>query len=98
MLGLIIKTVALALPVIACLACGAPPPTIAPANSNLPRQPAASAQSGSAGQGSAGQGSNQSGNLRFRPDAGWVAEQPSSSMRVEQYRLPHAEGDSSDAQ
>jgi hypothetical protein len=98
MLGLIIKTVALMLLVISCLACGAPPPTIAPANSNTSRQPVASSQPGSAQPGSAGQGANQSGNLRFRPDAGWTAEQPSSSMRVEQYRLPRAEGDSSDGQ
>lgn len=38
-----------------------------------------------------------SGNLKFKAPDGWVAEQPSSSMRVAQYKLPKAEGDSEDA-
>ena len=34
------------------------------------------------------------GDLRFKTPDGWVSETPSSSMRVAQYRLPAAEGDS----
>ncbi|MGI8735362.1 MAG: hypothetical protein ACR2LM_18920 [Pyrinomonadaceae bacterium] len=35
--------------------------------------------------------------LRFRAPAEWITEQPSSSMRVAQYKLPKAEGDLEDA-
>src|SRR6266404_2072893 len=34
------------------------------------------------------------GDLRFKTPGGWLSETPSSSMRVAQYRLPAAEGDS----
>jgi hypothetical protein len=34
------------------------------------------------------------GDLRFKTPDGWMSETPSSSMRVAQYRLPPAEGDS----
>jgi hypothetical protein len=34
------------------------------------------------------------GDLRFKTPDGWMSETPSSSMRVAQYRLPAAEGDS----
>jgi hypothetical protein len=33
------------------------------------------------------------GDLRFKAPAEWITEQPSSSMRVAQYKLPKAEGD-----
>ncbi|HYK89102.1 MAG TPA: hypothetical protein VE398_10050 [Acidobacteriota bacterium] len=39
-----------------------------------------------------------SGSLKFTAPAGWVSEQPSSSMRKAQYRLPRAQGDSEDAE
>jgi hypothetical protein len=32
------------------------------------------------------------GDLRLKPPDGWVSERPSSSMRVSQYQLPAAEG------
>jgi hypothetical protein len=35
--------------------------------------------------------------LRYKIPAGWVEEQRSSSMRVAQYKLPRAEGDTEDA-
>ena len=35
--------------------------------------------------------------LRFKAPTGWITEQPSSSMRVAQYKLPKAEGDPDDA-
>ena len=37
------------------------------------------------------------GKLNFKAPDGWVAEQPSSSMRVAQYKLPRADQDSEDA-
>ncbi len=40
---------------------------------------------------------NPNGDLRFKVPEGWVTEQPSSSMRVGQYKLPRAEGDTEDA-
>jgi hypothetical protein len=40
---------------------------------------------------------NASGELRYTAPEGWVKEQPSSAMRVAQYKLPKAEGDSEDA-
>jgi len=36
------------------------------------------------------------GNLSFTAPAGWVVEKTSSSMRVAQYKLPKADGDSED--
>ena len=38
-----------------------------------------------------------SGNVKFQPPAAWVTEPTTSGMRVAQYRLPHAEGDTEDA-
>ncbi|MDQ3473710.1 MAG: hypothetical protein M3447_08235 [Acidobacteriota bacterium] len=38
-----------------------------------------------------------SGELRFKAPSEWVVEKPSSSMRLAQYKLPKAEGDSEDA-
>src|SRR2546425_10206917 len=38
-----------------------------------------------------------SGDLHFKALDSWVTEKPSSSMRVGQYKLPKAEGDSEDA-
>ena len=37
------------------------------------------------------------GELRYKAPDGWVTEKPSSTMRVAQYKLPKAEGDSEDA-
>jgi hypothetical protein len=39
---------------------------------------------------------NPNGDLRFKVPEGWVTEQPSSSMRLGQYKLPRAEGDTED--
>ena len=38
-----------------------------------------------------------SGELRFTAPAEWITEQPSSRMRIAQYKLPKAEGDKEDA-
>ena len=40
---------------------------------------------------------NASGELRYTAPEGWVREQPTSAMRVAQYKLPKVEGDSEDA-
>jgi hypothetical protein len=40
---------------------------------------------------------NTSGELRYTAPEGWVKEQPTSAMRVAQYKLPKAEGDGEDA-
>ena len=37
------------------------------------------------------------GELHYKAPDGWVKEQPSSTMRVAQYKLPKTEGDSEDA-
>src|SRR5258706_5653433 len=37
------------------------------------------------------------GELRYKAPDGWVEEKTSSAMRVAQYKLPKAEGDSDDA-
>ncbi|HKY45966.1 MAG TPA: hypothetical protein VJM50_22940 [Pyrinomonadaceae bacterium] len=46
----------------------------------------------------AGIAASQQTSLKFRVPAGWVEEERTSSMRVAQYRLPRAEGDTEDAQ
>ncbi len=38
------------------------------------------------------------GELRYTVPAGWQEEKPNSNMRVAQYKLPRAEGDSADAE
>jgi hypothetical protein len=38
------------------------------------------------------------GELRYNVPEGWQAEKPNSNMRVAQYKLPKAEGDSADAE
>ena len=40
---------------------------------------------------------NTSGELHYKAPDGWVKEQPTSAMRVAQYKLPKAEGDNDDA-
>src|SRR5918996_731063 len=45
----------------------------------------------------AGIAASQQSSLKFRVPAGWVEEERTSSMRVAQYRLPKAEGDTEDA-
>ncbi len=37
------------------------------------------------------------GELKYQEPAGWVREQPTSNMRVAQFKLPRVEGDSDDA-
>jgi hypothetical protein len=42
-------------------------------------------------------GASSSGELRFKAPQTWVNEKPSSNMRVAQYTLPRADGDTQDA-
>src|SRR5712664_946168 len=39
-----------------------------------------------------------SGDLHYKVPAGWVSAQPSSKMRVAQFKLPKAEGDNEDGE
>jgi hypothetical protein len=41
---------------------------------------------------------NASGELRYKAPDGWMKQQPSSAMRVAQYKLPKADGDNQDAE
>src|SRR5687768_10734370 len=43
------------------------------------------------------QEAQKSATLKYKVPAGWVEEDRSSSMRVAQYKLPRAEGDTEDA-
>jgi hypothetical protein len=42
--------------------------------------------------------SQTSGELRYQMPEGWQVERPNSNLRVAQYKLPKAEGDSADAE
>src|SRR5918912_2229477 len=44
-----------------------------------------------------GQAASQQSSLKFAVPAGWIEEERTSSMRVAQYRLPKAAGDTEDA-
>jgi hypothetical protein len=44
------------------------------------------------------QSAQATGELRYDVPEGWQAEKPNSNMRVAQYRLPRADGDSADAE
>ena len=70
------------------LACDAPAPTIVSSGS-APSQPAAApAQSRPMPA-----GASSSSDLKLQAPDGWISEQPSSSMRVAQYKLPGDAGD-----
>ncbi|HSS20635.1 MAG TPA: hypothetical protein VLL54_11220 [Pyrinomonadaceae bacterium] len=45
----------------------------------------------------ASQGPNAAGDVHFKVPPGWVVEKPTSDMRLAQYKLPQAEGDTEDA-
>jgi len=46
---------------------------------------------------SPGTGVNPSGELHFKVPEGWISENPTSAMRIAQYKLPKIEGDPEDA-
>ena len=72
-------TMSMLFAMVLCSACSTPPTVV---SSNSP-QPTAQSSAPAPG-----------GDLRLKAPAGWVSERPSSSMRVSQYQLPAAEGDS----
>ena len=80
-----IKTILTLATFVFCWACSTPP-TIVSTNSSQPpaSQPPASQAPASGSQ----------GDLRLKAPDGWVSERPTSSMRVSQYQLPAAQGDS----
>jgi hypothetical protein len=47
-------------------------------------------------QSNSNQSSSAAGEVHFKAPEGWLTETPSSTMRVAQYKLPKAEGDSED--
>lgn len=67
-------------------ACDAPAPTVTTATNNnaAPARPAPAIPAPT---------SNVPGDLTFKAPEGWVSEQPTSSMRVLQYKLPGDAGD-----
>ena len=68
-----------------CLACGTPPTVV---STNAPNAPSAR---------QAAAPDSPGGELRLKAPDGWVSERPSSGMRVSQYQLPAAEGDTEGA-
>ena len=92
MSGLIYRAAVVLLLSSVCWSCSDAPVPIknsqpaAPHSGTPESRPAAPAQSSGA-----------SGGLRLRAPEAWTSEQVSSNMRVSQYRLPHAEGDTEDA-
>jgi hypothetical protein len=89
MFSLKIKATAVTMFAAFALACDAPAPTVVPPGSTPPAQPgSAPAQSRPAPT-----GASSSGDLKFQAPDGWISEQPSSSMRVAQYKLPGDAGD-----
>jgi hypothetical protein len=45
---------------------------------------------------SSGQRANVAGDIHYKAPEGWVTEKPTSEMRLAQYKLPKAEGDTED--
>ncbi len=64
-----------------------PPPPNLNSNQSNANQPGASAPRQASG----------SGEVKFQPPGAWVSEPTTMSMRVAQYRLPRADGDTEDA-
>jgi hypothetical protein len=75
-----IKTIMILAAVAFCWACSTPPTIVSTNSSQAPASPAPP--------------SGSQGDLRLKAPDGWVSERPSSSMRVSQYQLPAAQGDS----
>lgn len=93
MFSLKIKATAITMFAAFALACDAPAPTVVSTGSS----PAAPSQPGSApgqSQPMTG-GASSSSDLKLQAPDGWISEQPSSSMRVAQYKLPGDAGDAS---
>jgi hypothetical protein len=90
MFSLKIKATAVTMFAAFALACDAPAPTVVSTGS-APSQPASAP----------GQsrpmpaGASSSSDLKLQAPDGWISEQPSSSMRVAQYKLPGEAGDAS---
>lgn len=80
-----------------CWSCGEPPQRL-PANSAAAPAPVSAAPSTPpAAPTASAQSTNVAGDLTYKTPSAWVKEQPSSSMRVAQFRLPRAAGDAEDA-
>ena len=75
-----------------CWSCSDAP---TPIKNNQPAAPQAQAPQSRAA--APAQASAASGGLRLRAPDAWTSEPVASSMRVSQYKLPHADGDADDA-
>jgi len=91
MLNSTIKMTAIMLLVALSAACNADAPTVVAPSAN---SPASDRPRFAVGPGSA-TSAGAPGDLKFQAPEGWVSEQPSSNMRVAQYRLPGDGGDAS---
>ena len=97
------KHISIALASLTLVACGSegsqtippsPPPAPAPASAPAPANASTQAPKPDA---PAPATRTAGAALKFSPATGWVVETPSSKMRVAQYKLPKAAGDSEDA-
>ena len=84
------KTNILLVLIIALLGACAPPPTKIDSGTAPGGGPVAAPTAGMSGSASA------RGDLQYKVPAGWVKEQPTSSMRAAQFRLPREAGDAED--
>jgi hypothetical protein len=78
-------TISLCALVVICCGCSKNSGTVG-TNSTMAQSSSSSARSQTA-----------AGELRYKVPEGWTAEKPTSDMRVAQYKLPKAAGDSEDA-
>jgi hypothetical protein len=81
--------------VVAVISCGCSKNSGAAKPNSTVSQPSNSAAGQSSGNSAPAQ--NIAGELRFKVPEGWTTETPTSEMRVGQYKLPKADGDSEDA-
>ena len=93
MFSLKIKATAITMFAAFALACDAPAPTVVSTGSSpaAPSQPALRPLNRDPCSG----GASSSSDLKLQAPDGWISEQPSSSMRVAQYKLPGDAGDAS---
>jgi hypothetical protein len=94
MFSLKIKATAVTMFAAFALACDAPAPTIVSSGS-APAQPASAPGQSRPMTAQPSGGASASGDLKLQAPDGWISEQPSSSMRVAQYKLPGDAGDAS---
>ncbi len=93
MFSLKIKATAITMFAAFALACDAPAPTVVPPGSAPPAQPASAPGQARSMPAQPSGGASSASDLKLQAPDGWISEQPSSSMRVAQYKLPGDAGD-----